>query len=396
MHKCILPWISIEATPMGTTRPCCLYTDEIPNTNLKKSTLEDAFNSKTMRNLRRSFRRGEKPSGCERCWIEEDAGKKSKREYMLEKFKHLDVKYNNNNGEGLQFLDLKLGNICNLKCRICGSWSSSKWAKEELDYEEDSTDHIAKKWLKDGQWVRKSPKFWDNLDELLPQIKYFEFTGGEPWMIKQHFDLLQRAVDSGLAQDIDIHYNTNTTQFPKDPTIWKHFKHVQIAFSVDNTEERFEYERYGAKWKSSNANIRKVHKLREEGYPITTQLCCTWNIQNIFYLDEVLTWANTMNFDSIHFNIMHDPWEFSLSRAPKYARGPIILYLQKQQILHKDYKDEIIALKNLIVHANENDHTHGPVDPSHLHKKLRRTDLYRNQNFAVSHNKAAKVIKYEL
>jgi len=396
MHKCILPWISIEATPMGTTRPCCLYTDEIPDTNLKNNTLEDAFNSKTMRNLRRSFRRGEKPEGCRNCWREEDAGKKSKRQYMLEKFKHLDVEYKNNNGEQLVFLDLKLGNICNLKCRICGSWSSSKWAQEELNYVKDSTDHIAKKWLKDGQWIRKSPKFWDNLDELLPQIKYFEFTGGEPWMIKQHFDLLQRAVDKGFAKDIDIHYNTNTTQFPKDPTIWKHFKHVQIAFSVDNTEKRFEYERYGAKWEKSNNNIKKVHKLREQGYPITTQLCCTWNIQNIFYLDEILTWANTMNFDSIHFNIMHDPWQFSLSKTPISARSPIMLYLQKQQIKHSKFKNDIISLKKLVEQSNMNETPDDPETGESLHKKLRQTDLYRNENFAISHSKIAKVIKYEL
>jgi len=396
MHKCILPWISIEATPMGTTRPCCLYTDEIPDTNLKNNTLEDAFNSKTMRNLRRSFRRGEKPEGCRNCWREEDAGKKSKRQYMLEKFKHLDVEYKNNNGEQLVFLDLKLGNICNLKCRICGSWSSSKWAQEELDYVKDSTDHIAKKWLKDGQWIRKSPKFWDNLDELLPQIKYFEFTGGEPWMIKQHFDLLQRAVDKGFAKDIDIHYNTNTTQFPKDPTIWKHFKHVQIAFSVDNTEKRFEYERYGAKWEKSNNNIKKVHKLREQGYPITTQLCCTWNIQNIFYLDEILTWANTMNFDSIHFNIMHDPWQFSLSKTPISARSPIMLYLQKQQIKHSKFKNDIISLKKLVEQSNMNETPDDPETGESLHKKLRQTDLYHNENFAISHSKIAKVIKYEL
>ncbi len=396
MHKCILPWISIEATPMGTTRPCCLYTDEIPDINLKNNTLEDAFNSKTMRNLRRSFRRGEKPEGCRNCWREEDAGKKSKRQYMLEKFKHLNVEYKNNNGEQLVFLDLKLGNICNLKCRICGSWSSSKWAQEELDYAKDPTDHIAKKWLKDGQWVRKSPKFWNNLDELLPQIKYFEFTGGEPWMIKQHFELLKNAVDKGYAKNIDIHYNTNTTQFPKDPTIWKHFKHVQIAFSVDNTEERFEYERYGANWKSSNTNIKKIHELREQGYPITTQLCCTWNIQNIFYLHEILTWAKTMNFDSIHFNVMHDPWEFSLSKTPIHARSPIMLYLQKQQILHSKYKNDIIALKKLVEQANMNETPEEPETGESLHKKLRQTDLYRNQNFAISHSKIAKALKYEL
>jgi len=398
MHKCVLPWISIETTPLGNIRPCCLYTEEIPNMDLATATLEDAFNSKAMRDLRRSFRRNEKPSGCERCWIEEDAGKKSKRLYMLDKFKDENVDYSNNNGTELKFLDLKLGNICNLKCRICGSWSSSKWTQEEIHYEEErgNTDHVYKDWLKRGQWPRKSNKFWSNLDKLLPQIKYFEFTGGEPWMIKQHFDLLQRAVDKGFAKDIDIHYNTNTTQFPKDPTIWKHFKHVQIAFSVDNTEERFEYERYGAKWKTSNANIKKVHALREQGYPITTQLCCTWNIQNIFYLNEVLTWANTMDFNSIHFNIMHDPWEFSLSKTPIHARGPIMLYLQKQQILHSKYKNDIIALKKLVEKANMNEEPEEPETGESLHKKLRQTDLYRNQNFALSHTKIAQAIKYEL
>jgi len=390
--KCILPWISIETTPLGNVRPCCLYRHELPDIDLKTHTLQEAFDSKSMRDLRRSFRRGEKPDGCRNCWREEDAGKKSKREYMLEKFKDAPVDYSTNSGNELVFIDLKLGNICNLKCRICGSWSSSKWAQEELDYKPDNKDHVARDWLKRGQWPRKSPDFWTNMDELLPQIKYFEFTGGEPWMIKQHFELLQRAVDRGLAKNIDIHYNTNTTQFPKDPTIWRQFKHVQIAFSVDNTEERFEYERYGADWKTSNTNIKKVHALRDEGYPITTQLCCTWNVQNIYYLDEILTWANTMNFDSIHFNLMHDPWEFSLSRMPQGARSPVMLYLQKQQIKHSKYKDDIVALKQMVVNSNE----HGPENGEALHKKLRQTDLYRNQNFAQSHDKIAKVIKYEI
>jgi len=392
MPKCILPWISIETTPMGTTRPCCLYTDEIPDIDLKTSTLEDAFNSKTMRDLRRSFRRGEKPDGCRNCWREEDAGKKSKREYMLEKFKHLNVEYKDNNGEELVFLDLKLGNICNLKCRICGTWSSSKWGQEELDYYNPALpgNNQIKDWLKDGQWPRKSPDFWDNMDELLPQIKYFEFTGGEPFLIKQHFDLLERAVERGFAKNIDIHYNTNTTKLPPQHTIWKHFKHVQIAFSVDNTEERFEYERYGAKWRTANTNINKVHALRDSGeYNMQTQLCATWNIQNIYYIDEVLTWADTMNFDSIHFNLMHDPWQFSLSRTPKSARAEVMLYLQKQQIKHSKYASDIDSLKKIVVNSSQE-------DAEELHNKLRRADLYRNQNFAVSHTKIARAIDYEL
>ena len=384
MHKCILPWISIEATPMGTARPCCLYTDEIPDIDLNKHTLEDAFRSDYMDNLREQFASGEKPAGCERCWIEEKAGKKSKREYMLEKFSEA-----NTVEPELKFLDLKLGNICNLKCRICGSWSSSKWAKEELDYVDNNKDHIARKWLKQGQWPRKSQTFWENMDELLPQIKYFEFTGGEPWMIKEHFTLLEHAVERGYAKDIDIHYNTNTTQFPKDPTIWKHFKHVQIAFSVDNTEQRFEYERYGAKWRTANVNINRVHKLRSEGYPIDTQLCVTWNIQNIYYMDELLTWAKTKQFNDIHFNLMHDPWEFALSRTPASAKAQLMLYLQKCQVQHPDFADNIHSLKRIIMDSEQQ-------DAEDLILKLRRADLYRNQNFAHSHPRIADAINYEL
>ena len=250
--------------------------------------------------------------------------------------------------------------------------------------------------FKAGQWPRESEKFWNNIDELLPQIKYFEFTGGEPWMIKEHFDLLQRAVDKGYAKDIDIHYNTNTTQFPKDPSIWKHFKRVQIAFSVDNTEERFEYERYGASWETANENIDKVHELRAQGYPIDTQLCTTWNVQNIYYLHEVLSWADTKKFNSIHFNLMHDPWEFSLSKLPIQARSAVMLYLQKQMIMHSKYRSDIDALKGVIVNANMNEEPDDPETGESLYNKLRQTDLYRNQNFSVSHPKMAQAIGYDL
>ena len=111
------------------------YREEI-NIDPKTHTLKDAFDSKYMRDLRRQFWRGERPI-IVGIVGEKKTGKKSKRQYMLEKFKDEEVDYSSNNGVELKFLDLKLGNICNLKCRICGSWSSSKWAKEELDYSSD-------------------------------------------------------------------------------------------------------------------------------------------------------------------------------------------------------------------------------------------------------------------
>lgn len=380
MHKCILPWISLETTPLGDVRPCCLYKEEIPDVNLRTHTLEEVFTGEYMNNLREAFDKGIKPKACERCWMEEDTGKKSKRQYMLDKFKHIPYETN------LIFLDLKLGNICNLKCRICGSWSSSKWAQEQIEHY--GKNHIAKKWLKDGQWPRKSPGFWDNLDSLLPNLKYFEFTGGEPFLIKQHFDLLQRAVDLGYAKDIDIHYNTNGTQFPKQHEVWKHFKHVQIAFSIDNTEQRFEYERDGAKWSSVNNNIKRFLKMRDEGYPFSFQLCITWNLQNTYYMQDILTWAKTSGIDDIHFNLMHDPEEYSLINLPEKAYIKHLQRLDKAIILHGKYANQIRSIKNFMLLDPQ-------VGPEQIIEKIRVTDKHRGISFADTHPEVAELIGYE-
>lgn len=384
MSKCILPWISLETTPLGGVRPCCLFTDEIPGIDLNTHTLGDAFTSEYMQKLRSAFRDGKKPAQCNRCWLEESAGKKSKREYMLEKFKNVDVDFDNVMGESLQFLDLKLGNICNLKCRICGSWSSSAWAQEERN--QYGEDHIATQWLQQGSWPRRSEQFWKNIDEILPHVRYFEFTGGEPFLIKQHFDLLQRAVDQGYAENIDIHYNTNGTQFPEQYSVWQNFKHVQIAFSIDNVGRRFEYERDGADWEKANSNIRKFLEL--SGYPLSFQICVTWNVQNVLYMSELLDWAKTTGIQDIHFNLMHDPEEFSLTNLPGSAKSTVMLSLDKARVKHWDFQQQIASIKQVVVNSKE-------TDGEALKNKLRRTDLYRAKNFADTHSEMAGLIGYE-
>jgi MoaA/NifB/PqqE/SkfB family radical SAM enzyme len=178
--------------------------------------------------------------------------------------------------------------------------------------------------------------------ELIPNIKYFEFTGGEPWMIQEHFDLLQYAVDTGHSQHIDIHYNTNGSQWPKDPLIWKTFGRVDIAFSIDNVGNRFEYERYGAKWDEANKIIDATHILKETSLPnITTQLCFTINIQNVYYLDELLAWADTKGFGDIYFNMMHSPDHMSIQRMTPAAKELVINKLKTTFWATTKYQQEI-------------------------------------------------------
>lgn len=399
---CMLPWISIEASPMGTTRPCCLARDEITDSSgnkidLRKSTLQDAYKSEYMQDLRRQFRNGEKPETCNMCWEEEAAGRDSKRIHSRVRLKELypQVDWANDTPDQLWFIDLKLGNICNLKCRICGSWSSSKWADEEMKYLPPTVDkksHIAYQWLKQGKWPEQSPDFWENLKAILPQIKYFEFTGGEPWLIEEHWDLLRHAVDTGDSKHIDIHYNTNATVNPysQDKSqLWTNFGRVDIAFSIDNVGDRFEYERYGAKWVDANFIIDDTHFAKLVDTPnITTQLCFTINIQNVYYIDELLAWADTKDFGSIYFNMLQSPSHMSIQRMTPAARELVLNKLKTTFWTSDKYQREI----NNVINFIEN----GPgSDGIEFLQKMQQTDAYRKQCFTDTHPEIAKAMGYE-
>jgi MoaA/NifB/PqqE/SkfB family radical SAM enzyme len=303
------------------------------------------------------------------------------------------VDWANDTPDQLWFVDLKLGNICNLKCRICGSWSSSKWAEEEMNYLPDHVDkksHISYTWLKQGAWPRKSPAFWNNLIDILPNIKYIEFTGGEPWLIKEHFDLLKIAVDSGDSKHIDIHYNTNATQLPEDfdTEIWKYFGRVNIAFSIDNVGDRFEYERYGATWDQANKVIKYVHWSQLQYPNITTQLCFTINIQNVYYLDELLAWADTKPFGSVYFNMLHSPDHMSIQRMTPRAQELVLNKLKTTFWTSTKYQQEIDNVIKFIENGSGS-------DGQEFLQKMQQTDTYRKQDFRATHLEIARAMGYE-
>ena len=103
---CMLPWISIETSPIGTARPCCLAVDEItkPNGtkyNLKENTLQEIYQSPYMQDLRQQFLNDDKPETCRRCWDEEAAGRTSKRMHSIEKLKSLGIDVTDHEGRNL-------------------------------------------------------------------------------------------------------------------------------------------------------------------------------------------------------------------------------------------------------------------------------------------------------
>jgi MoaA/NifB/PqqE/SkfB family radical SAM enzyme len=393
---CVLPWVSLEASPIGTVRPCCLADDEILDNNGNKFKLAtadfaDIQNSNHMRQLRTEFLSGQQPKTCRKCWNEEESGRKSKRMHTLDRLKHtlLDDDWSHDT-KLLMFLDLKLGNICNLKCRICGSWSSSQFAGEEISFmprTEQKSSH-AYKMMKAGAWPRENTHFWQQIDLVLTDIRHIEFTGGEPFMIDQHFDMLQGLIDRGIADQVEIHYNTNGTLFPdRGPDLWKHFKTVEVAFSIDDIGPRFEYQRSNAIWRDIEQNLSRFRFLREQLPNLQLQCCTTVNVFNVRYLDQVAQWITEQSFDFVYWNIMHDAWYFSISRLPADAKQEIASYLSMcdtPEVYQSDFERIINFMNN-----GES------MDGKETRSQIQLLDHRRNQNLANLAPELAEILKYE-
>ena len=391
---CVLPWVSLEASPIGTVRPCCLADNEIVDNTGNKfklltSTFADIQSSDHMKKLRKEFLRGEQPKTCRRCWAEEDAGRTSKRMHTLNRLKHMGISPEwSTDAKPLMFLDLKLGNICNLKCRICGSWSSSQFATEELKFVQDNKKQsFHYEMLKDGAWPRENSQFWAELNSSLLDIRYLEFTGGEPFMIKEHFDLLQTLVNQGVAGQVEIHYNTNGTQYPAHAeAIWRHFKHVEIAFSVDDVDQRFEYQRTNAVWTEVIDNIKLFKQIRERNPNITLQVCCTVNVFNVLYLADVANWIHKQQFNFVYWNMLHDaPW-LSIAHLPGSAKKQIAEHLNTQEF-PAEYQEEIQKIVEFMNIGTD-------TDGKELIENIKQLDARRNESLKTVAPELAKIINY--
>ena len=387
---CHLPWTSLETRPDGRYKPCCLYREELKDSSGKKyntteHSISEVMNSDAMENLRKQFLNGEKPVSCSSCWKEEAVGKTSKRQHMwLKAGTYGEVQIKNNIIEP-RFIDLKLGNICNLKCRICSPQSSSQWTNDMIKLDPNRKDYW-KKFNRDGLWPRQPNKFYEDLEKHIHSIRFFEITGGEPLMIKEQFSVLRKCVEAGVANKIEIHYNTNGTQYPEEAVkdIWPHFKRVEIAFSIDDIEKRFEYQRHPAVWSEVDANIKKFMNSGLKN--LSTQICTTLNFFNIWNIDELAYKVKEWNPNFWYINILHHPVEFDIQQIPRELKVQIIDKLKKTEIYQQEIQTAI-------------DYINGEPDyrindwKKVITEKIKSIDLVREENFSKTFEHLNNLLK---
>jgi len=261
---CAFPYRNLAIESNGDMRPCCMSTllkdkfNESININ-NGGSINYGFSHPSRAELLKSFDENKQHPSCESCW--KDKTEFSPRvlfstgTYGIATTNEAFQSTNKSISSKLEYLEIKAGNRCNLKCRICGFNNSSQWTVEAHNYNNHITnkktpikDSFYYKYSKQAEWV-DNIDFWKNTDGLA-DLKAIHLMGGEPFLIPEHFEMLYKFIKSGASRNMVLAYNTNATIKLSDEQvdILKEFKKVQISLSIDDIGKRFEYQRKNAIW----------------------------------------------------------------------------------------------------------------------------------------------------
>jgi hypothetical protein len=135
-------------------------------------------------------------------------------------------------------------------------------------------------------------------------------------------------------------------------------------------------------------NIRKFHELRDQNpAKITTQVCMTINVQNVYYLEELCNWINTQTFNDHYFNMLHDPKHMCIDNLTVEAKQVVIEKLRGGTFTPK-HRAEISRIIKFIEQGQ------GSSGEEFLFK-MQQTDSYRKQNFYSTHPEIARAMGYQ-
>ena len=367
---CPHAWAGLHLNPNGDTIPCCEYQGGvIPDGNIKDHNFDDILLSDYMSALRQQFRNGVTPTGCRSCEQREQLGLSSRRLLSTKKLGTIFGYINweqEPSASTPKYFGGHIGNLCNLKCRICTPEYSSQIAAEEIKY--------ANKTLINHNWNKGHNNFWDFLKHNNEIVSY-EILGGEPLLLPKNIELIDHLVSSGQAANCQFEVVTNGTQYPDILDKATEFDRFKVTVSVDNIGKRFEYERKNAKWNQVTANIKKMIAAN-----IDLSISLTVSALNVYYLPETVDWIEQQNLD-YYINVVEHPNEISVKSLPLTVRNKVIERLEPNP-----------TFNSLVEYINDL----GAADNSQLINYIRNKDLQRGENLKDSHPELAELLGYML
>lgn len=330
---CIYPFTGLSTRQDGAIKAC--YRSH-PIGYIQENTLEEVWNSSSLCRLRQQLLNNERPPECDPCFSLEDIGVESLRQRHLSQtmpesrsklYPDTIKKLNEDFTMPFDFpvLEIKLNNLCNLKCRMCNptdSTSWTDWAIVEDFYKADNdvlVDTIKKFNLIESPVLdnfENNPNWWDSFKKIIPHLKKVEFAGGEPLIDPQHYRILEMLSTYGM--DIELRYSTNLTTLGKGGRnvweYWPKFKNVAVNVSIDGIEDSYEYIRSNASWKTLIENIKTIQQI-----PNVTRVVgiVAAQVSNVLVFDKMIEYfLNDLGITFYITNIVRHPTVLSPQVLP--------------------------------------------------------------------------------
>jgi MoaA/NifB/PqqE/SkfB family radical SAM enzyme len=321
---CLHPFTHLEIANSGEIAPCCSFDRYYKLDNGNTATIADSFdsiiNSQHSLELKKALLNDEQHPGCRRCWEDEAAGRASQRQRYTRRYMEYQDQFTNYDQFKLLSFDLKLGNTCNQMCVICHPGNSSMLVNEyKVLFPHRRANYSGLDWYRFSENMEK-------IEKELDTILHIDFFGGEPWLIKQQWEILQKLIKIGRSREVTLNYATNGSIFSEEYfDIFSKFKKVSILFSADGIEDTFEYNRYPGKWDVFKNNLQK--SLSYANPNLSINISYTVSMYSIFNVIESLEYyssiSNETNNLKVWFNLVNDE-EYAIKNLPNEFKELLI------------------------------------------------------------------------
>ena len=407
---CPMLWNHITISPNTAIKHfCCIAGggDDEPS-------FEKYWNGERINQARVDMLHSKRPKECNVCWTREDAGIKSHRTNNISMFNSDYDKLKSDHWKKLyenivstladkkmphqpQYYDVKFGNLCNLKCRMCNPESSSQINKEAISnthlyesnlYPHKSIDDSLFLWFKN-----KDNSFWQDFNSFSKDVYKFKFTGGEPLLIDEVIHFLQKLIKEDKAKNIMLHLITNATKIDEKllvGTLLK-FKTLKINVSVDGAYNHYEYIRYPGRWQTLDNNMKllRKHDVLANGFntvndysKIQLSISPVLQMYNLFNIIDIYKYAESIGSVILDVNFVESPKHMAPRNMTNEMKNIVIEYYSKSisEIQYPEHKTHINYFIEYLSNTEAN-------DDSAIEKFVTYTNTYdklRNQNFKNS------------
>lgn len=365
---CTLPFTSIQIHPSGNFKVCCFsghkashaiaIDDNGKPMNIMTHDIGDAVNSKLHKELRLAMSQNKRHDICGVCWMRDDAANQSYRLNRNSVFSKYDGITNPSiaelsmNADGsiasdnLLALDIRFGNLCNAKCIHCFPMYSNAWYEDHvklygnssfslgdgISYNIYTKDGVFKSPMSDSKWW-ESERWWQQFDSIKDKLKLIYVTGGEPFLVPAHDEMLDRLISADLSKNIDLEYDSNLSALnPKILSKLSKFKSASISASFEDIEDRFELIRYPLKFGKIVENLKLIEKY---GVKVSEISSCL-GIYTAFAPTRMMPFFDDLGFNKLRFRLLRMPELFDLRHLHP---------TQKQKIITR-YQNSNVGIKN--------------------------------------------------